>query len=358
MGWYLRKSFGFGPLRLNLSKSGLGYSVGVRGARIGVGPRGNYIRLGRGGVYYQKYFSPSTTPASEQPSVTSVVEAPQLGTPVTTAHASEFHDSTSESLLNEIRQKHQKTRIAPLFAIASAIVVLGLLSAKVSRWAVVPLVPVFALAHAAIGRRDWEEKLVLLNYDLDNEARALYIQLLSAMQTFASSARIWRVTSVQSGVDRKYHAGANTVLDKKVSYLRLALPSGFHTRVAVWAIQLRGQTLYFFPDRILVFEGSQVGAISYDCLSVTLGQTRFVEDDDVPSDAQVVDRTWRYVNKNGTPDRRFANNRQLPVVLYAQLNISSQSGLNIALESSNPSKAAAFKAGLDTYISGCHMVVR
>src|SRR5439155_15998687 len=29
------------------------------------------------------------------------VEAPQLGTPVTTAHASEFHDSTSESLLNQ-----------------------------------------------------------------------------------------------------------------------------------------------------------------------------------------------------------------------------------------------------------------
>jgi len=108
----------------------------------------------------------------------------------------------------------------------------------------------------------------------------------------------------------------------------------------------------------LVFEGSQVGAISYDCLSVTLGQTRFVEDDDVPSDAQVVDRTWRYVNKNGTPDRRFANNRHLPVVLYSQLDIFSQSGLNIALESSNPSKAAAFKVGLDTYISGCHMVVR
>ena len=150
MGWYLRKSFGFGPLRLNLSKSGLGYSVGVRGARIGVGPRGNYIRLGRGGVYYQKYLSPSTTPASEQPSVTSVVEAPQLGTPVTTAHASEFHDSTSESLLNEIRQKHQKTRIAPLFAIASAIVVLGLLSAKVSRWAVVPLVPVLSLPNRAL----------------------------------------------------------------------------------------------------------------------------------------------------------------------------------------------------------------
>jgi hypothetical protein len=52
MGWYLRKSFSFGPLRLNLSKSGLGYSFGVKGARIGTGPRGNYIHMGRYGLYY------------------------------------------------------------------------------------------------------------------------------------------------------------------------------------------------------------------------------------------------------------------------------------------------------------------
>src|SRR6266849_4502258 len=44
MGFYLRKAFGFGPFRLNLSRSGLGVSFGVKGARIGVGPRGSYTR--------------------------------------------------------------------------------------------------------------------------------------------------------------------------------------------------------------------------------------------------------------------------------------------------------------------------
>jgi hypothetical protein len=29
MGFYIRKSLGFGPFRLNLSKSGIGVSVGV-----------------------------------------------------------------------------------------------------------------------------------------------------------------------------------------------------------------------------------------------------------------------------------------------------------------------------------------
>ncbi len=60
MGWYLRKSFSFGPLRLNLSKSGLGYSFGVKGARIGTGPRGDYIHMGRYGLYYRQYFNTNT----------------------------------------------------------------------------------------------------------------------------------------------------------------------------------------------------------------------------------------------------------------------------------------------------------
>jgi hypothetical protein len=33
MGWYLRKALSAGPFRFNLSRSGLGLSVGVKGAR-------------------------------------------------------------------------------------------------------------------------------------------------------------------------------------------------------------------------------------------------------------------------------------------------------------------------------------
>jgi hypothetical protein len=40
MGWGFRRSVKFGPLRLNLSKSGIGYSVGVRGFRVGKDEKG------------------------------------------------------------------------------------------------------------------------------------------------------------------------------------------------------------------------------------------------------------------------------------------------------------------------------
>ena len=34
MGFRFRKSINLGPIRINLSKSGVGYSVGTKGARI------------------------------------------------------------------------------------------------------------------------------------------------------------------------------------------------------------------------------------------------------------------------------------------------------------------------------------
>jgi S-DNA-T family DNA segregation ATPase FtsK/SpoIIIE len=52
-----RKSLKVGPFRVNFSKSGIGLSTGVKGFRVGTGPRGNYMSAGRGGLYYRKNFS-------------------------------------------------------------------------------------------------------------------------------------------------------------------------------------------------------------------------------------------------------------------------------------------------------------
>jgi len=55
MGFYIRKALLTGPVRVNLSKGGLGFSAGVTGARVGVNRQGVYVHGGRGGLYYRKY---------------------------------------------------------------------------------------------------------------------------------------------------------------------------------------------------------------------------------------------------------------------------------------------------------------
>jgi hypothetical protein len=55
MGFYIRKSFKIGLFRLNLSKSGLGASVGTTGARLGLSSKGKlYTHLGRWGLYHRQ----------------------------------------------------------------------------------------------------------------------------------------------------------------------------------------------------------------------------------------------------------------------------------------------------------------
>ena len=84
------------------------------------------------------------------------------------------------------------------------------------------------------------------------------------------------------------------------------------------------------------------GAIAYNDLRWAQRFTRFIESEGVPADATVVDHSWLYVNKNGGPDRRFNNNRQLPVLQLGVLVITSSKGLNIQLNTSNPQQSLAF----------------
>jgi Protein of unknown function (DUF4236) len=44
MAWTFRRSIRIGPIRVNLSRSGAGYSVGVPGYRVGVRPNGRRYR--------------------------------------------------------------------------------------------------------------------------------------------------------------------------------------------------------------------------------------------------------------------------------------------------------------------------
>lgn len=59
MGWRWRKTFSNGPIRTTVSKSGIGWSIGLPGFRYGITPQGRkYISIGipKTGLYYIWYF--------------------------------------------------------------------------------------------------------------------------------------------------------------------------------------------------------------------------------------------------------------------------------------------------------------
>ncbi|RUV82596.1 MAG: hypothetical protein E5Y35_06670 [Mesorhizobium sp.] len=98
----------------------------------------------------------------------------------------------------------------------------------------------------------------------------------------------------------------------------------------------------FIGIRILVKDGNRYGAVPYGDLRTQFAPSNFIETGNVPSDAEVVGHTWAHPNKSGGPDRRFKNNRQIPICRYEALRLSSASGLNELVEFSKTNVSQPF----------------
>lgn len=330
MGFYLRKSIRVGPFRFNLSKSGMGVSTGIPGFRVGTNTRGNYVHMGRKGFYYRTSLSPSpshTTPTSSKHDVKRH-DYPDTLKEIESGDLLKMVDSSSASLLAEFKEKQRKIRSFPFTLTITIIVILTLLIKAAPLW--ILLFAGTLLSALCIVATTWDQtrKTVVLFYDIDPDIEPQLTRFFSAFSELNSSRRIWHIEAQGDCDDHKRHAGATSLIRRTQIRLTETPPHFVKTNLPIPSIPVGQQTLCFFPDRLLVFAGNEVGAVSYKDLNVTANEEQFIENEGVPSDARIVDKTWRYVNKKGGPDRRFNDNYEIPIALYGKIHFGSATGLN------------------------------
>jgi len=344
MGFYIRKSISLGPVRFNLSKSGIGTSVGVKGFRVGSGPRGNYVHMGRGGLYYRKTLSSGARPAAQPALPASPAPAMAIGAmqDIDSGDIAQMVDASSAELLQELNQKRKRQPLWPwLLGIGALIWWYFSGDAVVLTW-----VGMFITAMAVpVYLWDRKRRTTVLMYSFEPEREEAFQAVRAAFQQMMGCRGAWHIAA-QGAADRKYNAGASSVVKRAASQLTLGKPPQVKTNIEVPVIPAGAQSLYFFPDRLLVFEKNGVGAVSYPDLTMTIKSTHFVEEQSVPGDATQVDRTWRYVNKKGGPDKRFSDNRELPIMLYEEVHFQSGSGLNELINLSRTGTSQGFGEAL------------
>lgn len=167
------------------------------------------------------------------------------------------------------------------------------------------------------------------------------------------SFRIWDVTTTQ----RANKIAQRTVADHQISRsvvndrTRRTLDFIRADVEHLFLPNLNGPDLYVFPTFIVLFKNYQQFSI-HDLagVNVIFSGTNFHETEGVPKDSQVVGHTWRYANKNGTPDKRFNNNFQIPIARYGDLELVSNSGINDAYLFSNYAAFDAFSNSLGRFL--------
>jgi Protein of unknown function (DUF4236) len=338
MGFYIRKGIRVGPLRFNLSNSGVGISTGIKGFRISSGPRGNYVNIGRGGLYYRAAIpSPKSRPAPEvvepkyvDPVIPDGTHDPLLK--LQQENISKIVDSSSKELLDEMNEKRRKIRFWPIVSVVFLAAMLYGFSQNWHPYALVALLVLISVVTYATYVYDELRKSVVLFYEFDEGMERLYEKAHDAGEILSQAASIWFIDATGKVRDRKYHAGASQLVERKTASIKKLSPPYVKTNIEVLSFVCGDQTLYFFPERVLVYGQDGIGAVSYSDLDLEVGIKRFIEEDGVPRDAKVVDKTWKYVNKGGGPDKRFKDNRELPICQYEEIAISSQTGLNKLLQ--------------------------
>lgn len=351
MAWYLRKSVSVGPIRFNLSKSGIGASVGVTGFRIGMRPDGSsYVHAGRYGLYVRQELG-GRKPVNQvlhthqaQISPTEVYKA---------VSTQELSSPARKELIDRLNKSQKEFRLDFLVMFISALAFsFAWLNNSQNGMGISILVGV--VLSLATSWYEAQRRTIKIAYDFEDNNTSSFVELVKAMNSLAECKSLWAYVDsryITSLHESKINAGASNLINRESAAAGAGTPPWVETNVTIPSIKARGITLYFMPDCILIYGKDGVGCIEHTSLKYSVSAERFIEDGIIPADSKIVDRTWKYTNKSGGPDRRFKNNKEIPICLYGKLDLSTSAGLLCHLQTSKESAPRDFSRLYSGYLS-------
>jgi|GEM_PF-1386322 hypothetical protein len=187
---------------------------------------------------------------------------------------------------------------------------------------------------------------ISISFDMDTAVADPHRRMLEAFDQIANSEGCWALKTSQ-GIDRvKARSMASTVVDRNVTYLARRTDSLVDTADLPLALPVQNgrSTAYFYPGFVLIVDiaRSDFAIIDLKELNINYSSVSFTESERMPRDAKLVGKVWAKSNKDGSRDRRFKDNRELPVMLYGELGLKTSGGLNEAFMFSRSNPCEAF----------------
>lgn len=369
MSWRFRQSFTVIPgLRLNLSKSGLSASIGGAPFTLNVGPRGitETASIPGTGLSYRHHvpatphIRPHNGRSSDIPTYPPSYHPGLPSTPIQEIHSASTELLTSESLKElkrliqtVFRQHEEITR--DLDTARSAKIEAeerfqswekGFLLKQLFRKAFAQRQVAFETETARVTELEEQQQLstIATHIEVEREQAELYYRLRDEFAALCDCAAIWDIKSTQA--TDKFHE--RTTANIRLSRQRVKF--GLETCDLIqWEQNVphiknaKGGDFFLYPGFILYRAARDAfSLIQYHDVIGKAEMVSFQEEETVPSDSEVIGHTWAKANKDGSKDRRFANNYQIPIARYGSITLRSDNGLWEEFEFSNPQRLINF----------------
>lgn len=181
-----------------------------------------------------------------------------------------------------------------------------------------------------------------LHYKIEGGKQVFSGRLIDSLYELSGADNVWHIERIYPNKKMNSHGGAKEIYDRRAVRVKKSLPRFIRTNVNVWRLELKNAGLFFFPDFILMEKGGGYSAVEYEALSIEYIEKPYFETAADPDDGEKIGRTWLHPKKDGSADRRFRNNLQISIMLYAELKIISSSGDSFHFQVSNIRTAYMF----------------
>ena len=374
MGLRFRRSVRIVPgVRLNFSRGGLSTTIGRRGATMTFGRQGTHINVGLpgSGLSYRTRISPAPSspsrsrPLPERAPFLLPADAPSSATDIRSAEASALTTpglAELKTLINETAA--HRNELGTRLSAARRTLTAAKLKFALSQFLIVRLVTEKALPSLARSLQvaqheadtleaDFEACIVDVDIGMDSATAVGWAALQSSYENLCRCSRIWDVTASRGVNQRRERTMATSSVARSPVRFGMA-PEGL-VRCGSPAFQLgnaSGRELQIFPAFAMMREPrGDFGLVELTNIDLEAVRVSFVETQGVPSDSQVLGQTWVKANKDGSRDRRFSGNREIPIAEYGELTFKSATGLLESYQFSSYAKSRDFAAAFGAHVN-------
>ncbi len=377
MSWRFRQSFKIVPgLRLNLSKSGVSASIGGAPFTVNLGPRGlnGTASIPGTGLSFRQHFGEDShrgssgsrtahpTPdyhAGADTEAHPIREIRSAGTELLTSQNLRYLKDLLQATyqeLEEIRRallqaKEANARASRRFNSWNT----GFLLKNIFKSAFTARQAEAEIAAERVGELEEQIRLttVATQIELEQGQAEAFFKMRDDFTGLSECAAIWDVKAEQRTDKFRDRTTAESRVSRERVEFSLASCELIQWDQPVPHLQnAKGGDMFLYPGFIL-YRASRTAFSVIDCHDVKLivSAVRFQEDESVPSDSTVIGQTWAKANKDGSPDRRFANNHEIPIVRYGQAEFKTVAGLWEEFEFSNTERLERFAKSWYSFVA-------
>lgn len=362
---FRRKTKLFPGVYLNFSKTGISTTIGVPGASINFGKQGAYVNTGipGTGIYNRQKIGGGQTVEKRVPLSDTEIPAESysneeigsIKTDNAEATTTEGLQELKKTLLdcydecNELKKEIVKAKsnltVATIIMVFSYILIFGFFI----KW----------FKENTKDKRDYLENLkhqlencfINIDIDADDQIDKKYLDLLETYKILITCEKIWDITTSVAIDQSATRSAAGTEVTRKLVKFGFGNIDIIKSKYeALHFENANGGDIYIYPAFIVIVGAfKKFGLVDIRELDFNFHGQRFVESENVSKDAIVVGSTWAKVNKNGSPDKRFKDNYEIPICQYGDINLTSKTGLNEAYSLSSFDKSEKFANAMIKY---------